>query len=82
MTSGIGILLLLNSCQSSNSGPDVETLFEERCSVCHKTDVPKSVRKTKSEWDSTVTRMITKGAKLSPEEKTALVRYLSRLYKP
>jgi hypothetical protein len=68
-------------CQSHTADVDGARLLEERCGVCHKTEIPKNARKSRSEWNKTVSRMINKGAKLSPEEKRVLVRYLSRVYK-
>ena len=61
---------------------DGATLLDQRCSVCHSSDRPKSKKKTPEEWNATVTRMIGKGAKLSPDEKQVLVDYLSKTYKP
>lgn len=61
---------------------DGATLLEQRCSVCHPSARPKSKQKTPEQWDATVTRMMGKGAKLSPEEKQLLVDYLSKTYKP
>ena len=57
-------------------------LLEERCSVCHPSARPKSKKKTPEQWESTVNRMIGKGARLSEEEKKVLVDYLSKTYKP
>jgi cytochrome c5 len=74
--------LASQGCQSDSSEVEGARLLEERCSVCHKTEIPKSARKSRSEWNKTVDRMIARGAKLSPEEKKILVRYLSRIYKP
>lgn len=80
----VAVILLFASqgCRSETAGADGARLLEERCSVCHKTDIPKNARKSRAEWDKTVSRMIDRGAKLSPEEKRTLVRYLSRVYKP
>jgi cytochrome c5 len=61
---------------------DGAKLLEERCSVCHKSDRPKAAKKSMAEWDSTVTRMMGKGAKLSEAEKKALVDHLAKTYKP
>ncbi|PLY00515.1 MAG: hypothetical protein C0622_08680 [Desulfuromonas sp.] len=61
---------------------DGATLLEKRCSVCHSAERPKSKQKTAEQWDTTVTRMIKKGARLTAEEKQVLVDYLSATYKP
>ena len=57
-------------------------LLEERCSVCHPSARPKSKQKTPEQWETTVNRMMGKGAKLSAEEKSVLIKYLSDTYKP
>lgn len=61
---------------------DGAKLLEERCSVCHKSDRPKAAKKSMSDWDKTVSRMMGKGAKLSAVEKKALVEHLAKNYKP
>ena len=45
-------------------------LLEERCSVCHPSSRPKSKQKTPEQWETTVNRMIGKGAWLSEEKKS------------
>lgn len=62
--------------------PEGASLLEERCSVCHPSSRPKSKQKTPEQWESTVNRMMGKGAKLSEEEKTILLNFLSETYKP
>ena len=62
--------------------PEGADLLEERCSVCHPSARPKSKQKTPEQWESTVNRMMGKGAKLSAEEKEILLSYLSETYKP
>ena len=57
-------------------------LLEERCSVCHPSSRPKSKQKSPDQWESTVNRMMGKGAKLSEEEKRVLLDFLSKTYKP
>lgn len=61
---------------------DGADLLEERCSVCHPSARPKSKSKTPEQWENTVTRMMSKGARLSAEEKKVLLQYLSKTYKP
>lgn len=57
-------------------------LLEERCSVCHPSSRPKSKQKTPEQWETTVNRMMGKGAKLSEEEKAVLLDFLGKTYKP
>jgi mono/diheme cytochrome c family protein len=61
---------------------DGAALLEQRCSVCHPSARPKSKQKTPEQWEATVTRMMGKGAQLTPEEKKGLIDYLSKTYKP
>ncbi len=61
---------------------DGATLLETRCSTCHSADRAKQAKKTRDQWDQTVTRMIGKGAQLTETEKTALVDYLAKTYGP
>lgn len=56
------------------------TLLETRCSVCHSADRPKGARKTRAEWERTVTRMIGNGAQLAEAEKAVLIDHLAKTY--
>jgi len=69
-------------CASTTLAEDGAALLEQRCSVCHPSQRPKSAKKTPEQWEATVTRMIGKGAKLNADEKKTLVDYLSNTYKP
>jgi competence protein ComEA len=81
----------LASCGSSGStgstgsgntgGTDGAALMQTRCSVCHSTDRITSAHKTADEWKTTVTRMISHGAKLNATEEQTLVDYLAATYK-
>jgi len=77
----IALLLAVSGCNDAKSTIDAAALLEERCGVCHSIDIPKNARKSKRDWNECVTRMIARGAKLSPAEKKALVSYLARTYK-
>ena len=61
---------------------DGANILEERCSVCHPSARPKSKQKTPEQWETTVNRMVGKGARLSEEEKAILLDFLSKTYKP
>jgi cytochrome c5 len=61
---------------------DGATLLETRCSVCHSADRARQAKKTREQWDQTVTRMIDKGAQLTEAEKTVLLDYLAKTYGP
>ncbi|MFZ7110952.1 MAG: hypothetical protein ACOWYE_04655, partial [Desulfatiglandales bacterium] len=72
---------------SSAKAPQAETpalngarLLETRCSACHNANRPRQVKKTREQWEQTVTRMIGKGAQLTEIEKTVLLEYLAKTY--
>ena len=69
-------------CATTTLAEDGAALLEQRCSVCHPSERPKSAKKTPEQWEATVSRMIGKGAKLTVDEKKILVEYLSKTYKP
>ncbi len=80
----ISAVSLLGFAAAAGAAPVIDgaKLLDERCSVCHKSDRPKAAKKSKAEWEKTVSRMIGKGAKLTAEEKKALVEHLAKTYKP
>lgn len=78
----IGLILSTIPASIVLAQPDGAALLEERCSVCHPSTRPKSKQKTPEQWESTVNRMIGKGANLSEEEKAVLLDFLSKTYKP
>lgn len=57
-------------------------LLDARCSVCHSADRAKRERKSRNQWEETVTRMMANGALLSGEEKVVLIDYLAKTYGP
>ena len=61
---------------------DGAALLEERCTECHGLDRTTSARKTREEWEQTVTRMVSKGAELNEEEQDILITYLAETYGP
>lgn len=66
---------------AAEKAPAGAELLEKRCSVCHPSARAKSAKKSAAQWDAIVTRMVGKGAKLSGDEKKALVDYLAKTYK-
>ena len=59
---------------------DAQALFEQKCSICHSTDRPKSKKKTASEWAATVERMRKNGCPLTDEEAKVIVDHLAKNY--
>lgn len=62
-----------------SSTTDGATLLEERCTVCHTTDRILGASKDPAGWQSTIERMVGKGAKLTAEEQAVLAEYLAGL---
>jgi hypothetical protein len=62
--------------------PDGETLLNTRCSTCHRAERVKQDNKTREQWEQTVTRMISKGARMTESEKELLLDYLVRTHGP
>jgi mono/diheme cytochrome c family protein len=52
-------------------------LLNGRCIDCHSTETATNKTKTLAEWESTIDRMIQKGAQVSPEERDILAVYLA-----
>lgn len=69
------------SAQNDSQALSGADLMESRCTVCHSLSRVTIASKTVEEWQSTVSRMITKGAVLSAEEENTLVQYLAENYK-
>ncbi len=61
---------------------DGATLLNTRCNKCHTLDRITSAHKTADEWNVTVTRMISNGAQLTPQEEQVLIAYLAKTYGP
>ena len=72
--------LLATMTAGANMTTDGASLLDVRCSVCHSADRPRQARKTRAQWEETVTRMIGKGAQLSEMEKGVLIDYLAKNY--
>jgi mono/diheme cytochrome c family protein len=51
-------------------------VIEQECTACHSADRIAGQKKTKSDWQDTVDRMISKGAGLSSSEYDTLIAYL------
>ena len=62
---------------SSTSALDGATLVQQRCSVCHPIGRIESSNHTAAQWNTIVNTMISRGAQLTPEEKTVVVNYLA-----
>jgi hypothetical protein len=67
-----------------SSGPvaDGPTLLQERCAKCHSPNRGLTSGKTADEWNTTISRMVEKGAQLNRAEKAVLVAHLASITKP
>jgi len=76
----VALSLTTLSTQSSSAQSDdgIAALVMTSCSKCHDTQrVCKNIgKKNQGEWDTTVTRMIEKGAPLPIENKDQVIEYL------
>ena len=53
-------------------------LFADKaCLQCHGTDLPRQQRLTEKQWTSVVEKMMRWGAAVNPDDKNALIGYLS-----
>lgn len=69
------------SVHSGEKGKDAKALFEQKCSLCHSIDRPKSKKKSDDEWKSTVMRMKNvNGAPITDEEAEMIIKYLTENY--
>ena len=64
---------------SSADDPDAE-LFSQMCSRCHDGARITALRRTKSEWEQVLTKMITMGATGSEDDFQTVFGYLRRHY--
>jgi len=80
----MAVIFLITACSStsttSTNPQDGSTLLQERCTVCHNLSRVERAKHTPEEWQTTVNRMVGKGAKLTSDEKTLLIEYLSTTY--
>ena len=76
------VLAACSGAQEPAAGSDLDgkALVEERCTQCHNLQTVTGTAKSRDGWQSTVERMIGKGAKLNDAEKAAVIDYLSEAY--
>ena len=75
------LTILSRQDRSLSAENDAKKLFEKRCGLCHPIDRPKSKKKTREDWEKTVTRMKNvHKAPISDEEAKVIVDYLSENY--
>ena len=75
------VILLMFATTALLAQPAGKSIVDRECSKCHDSKRIYSVNKTPGEWESTVDSMIKKGAKIKPEEKDEVLKYLNTLNK-
>jgi len=65
---------------TSTSGLDGKTILENACQSCHSLTVVEREHQDAAGWTRTVEKMMQKGAKLTADEKNALIQYLAETY--
>jgi cytochrome c5 len=78
---GIGLLVIAGEAAYGADKPagEAQGLFEKKCSTCHSTSRTTSQKKTRREWERTISRMKNvNGASLTDQETQAIVEYLSK----
>lgn len=77
----VGALTLgLMSVNGGHAGAEPKALFEQKCSLCHKTDRPLALNKSAKDWKETVTRMQkNSGGRIAPEDIDVITKYLSEI---
>ena len=78
------LLIGLFASACGSSGDDValdgKSLLEDRCSECHALSRVEKAAKTRDEWNTTISRMVSLGAELNSEEREILLDYLEATY--
>ena len=84
--------IFATACSSGTSSPtpitapastttlDGATLVQQRCAVCHPLTFVEKSRHTAADWKLIVDAMISRGARLTTDEETIVVNYLSANY--
>ena len=74
-------LLCAAQAQSLPDGPG-KNLTMDKCSMCHGIEVVAGMIQGRTEWDSTISSMVDKGADLDKDSYTAILDYLSTYLGP
>ncbi len=75
------LIILLTGCSNGNeeekkvSGKE---LVESRCTTCHSIELVKEASFDRKGWDSTIDKMIGRGARLDDKERKKVLDYLSK----
>ena len=73
------VVLVVFSAGFAFAQSPAKDLVDDACSKCHNTKRIYSANKNLAEWGITLDRMIKKGAKINPEERDTVLKYLNTL---
>lgn len=75
------LLFVSSRYGSTEEKGNAKLLFESKCGTCHSVEKPKSQKKTKGEWETTVMRMKNVNmAPISSKEAKDIIDYLATRY--
>ena len=75
------VVLVIFSAGFAFAQPPAKAIVDDACSKCHNTKRIYSANKNLAGWGITLDRMIKKGAKIKPEERDPVLKYLNTLNK-
>ena len=73
--------LFLFIASTAYAQPAAKAIVDKECAKCHNIKRVYGSNKNAEAWKKTVDRMIKKGAGIKPQEKDAVIKYLSTLNK-
>jgi len=84
MQKGIWVATLLLAPVAGVAQPPAAAreTFQKVCSGCHAVETATSQRRTRAQWQESINSMIAKGAKLTEEQFTLVLDYLTTQYGP
>ncbi len=70
----------LSPAEQAEVDDQAEATINRVCVTCHQVDVVARARRSATEWQTLVERMVTIGARATPDEFGAIRRYMTRYY--
>ena len=78
------VIALFSGAAFAQALPDGagKEVFESVCSLCHAPTAPMGKQWTKAQWDAKVTEMLQEEPDVTPQERAAIIEYLSANFRP